>query len=64
MSARWSVEAPDDADHLPLDLDVARVDRLHLTVRRLQPANGEMQPIYARDVQIQGKVIGVIRRFD
>jgi len=29
---------------------------------RLQPANGEMQPIYARDVQIQGKVIGVIRR--
>ena len=30
---------------------------------RLQPANGEMQPIYARDVQIQGKVIGVIRRF-
>ncbi|MGH2450062.1 MAG: transcriptional repressor LexA [Candidatus Limnocylindria bacterium] len=29
---------------------------------RLQPANGAMQPIYARDVQIQGKVIGVIRR--
>ncbi len=29
---------------------------------RLQPANGEMRPIYARDVQIQGKVIGVIRR--
>jgi len=29
---------------------------------RLQPANGEMQPIYAKDVQIQGKVIGVIRR--
>ena len=29
---------------------------------RLQPANGEMQPIYARDVKIQGKVIGVIRR--
>ncbi|MGH2500117.1 MAG: transcriptional repressor LexA [Candidatus Limnocylindria bacterium] len=29
---------------------------------RLQPANGEMQPIYARDVQIQGKVIGLIRR--
>jgi len=29
---------------------------------RLQPANGEMQPIYAREVQIQGKVIGVIRR--
>ena len=29
---------------------------------RLQPANGEMQPIYTRDIQIQGKVIGVIRR--
>ena len=29
---------------------------------RLQPANSEMEPIYARDVKIQGKVIGVIRR--
>ncbi len=29
---------------------------------RLQPANGSMQPIFAREVQIQGKVIGVIRR--
>jgi repressor LexA len=29
---------------------------------RLQPANGAMSPIYARDVHIQGKVIGVIRR--
>jgi len=29
---------------------------------RLQPANGAMQPIYTRDIQIQGKVIGVIRR--
>lgn len=29
---------------------------------RLQPANSEMQPIYAKDVQIQGKVIGLIRR--
>ena len=29
---------------------------------RLQPANGTMSPIYARDVQIQGKVIGVIRK--
>ncbi len=29
---------------------------------RLQPANGSMPPIYARDVRIQGKVIGVIRR--
>ncbi len=29
---------------------------------RLQPANAEMEPIYATDVQIQGKVIGVIRK--
>jgi len=29
---------------------------------RLQPANAEMDPIYASDVQIQGKVVGVIRR--
>ena len=29
---------------------------------RLQPANGAMQPIYTREIQIQGKVIGVIRR--
>ena len=29
---------------------------------RLQPANGTMQPIYTREIQIQGKVIGVIRR--
>lgn len=29
---------------------------------RLQPANAEMEPIYATDIQIQGKVVGVIRR--
>jgi repressor LexA len=29
---------------------------------RLQPANAEMEPIYASEVQIQGKVVGVIRR--
>jgi repressor LexA len=29
---------------------------------RLQPANAEMEPIYATDVQIQRKVVGVIRR--
>jgi repressor LexA len=29
---------------------------------RLQPANAEMEPIYATDVHIQGKVVGVIRR--
>lgn len=30
---------------------------------RLQPANPKYKPIYARDVEIQGVVIGVIRRY-
>jgi repressor LexA len=30
---------------------------------KLAPANSAMQPIYATDVRIQGKVVGVIRRF-
>jgi len=29
---------------------------------RLQPANPEMEPIYAQEVQIQGVVIGIIRK--
>ncbi len=29
---------------------------------RLQPANSEMEPIFATEVQIQGKVVGVIRK--
>ena len=29
---------------------------------RLQPANPDFQPIYADDVQIQGVVVGVVRR--
>jgi repressor LexA len=29
---------------------------------RLQPANAELEPIYATEVQIQGKVVGVIRK--
>jgi repressor LexA len=31
---------------------------------RLQPANSQMKPIYAspRNVQVQGKVIGVLRK--
>ena len=31
---------------------------------RLEPANATMDPIYAADVQIQGKCTGVIRRFN
>jgi len=30
---------------------------------RLEPANAAMEPIYADNVQIQGKCVGVIRRF-
>ena len=30
---------------------------------RLQPANPDVQPIYATDVEIRGVVIGVVRRF-
>lgn len=29
----------------------------------LKPANSEMQPIITRDVRIQGKVVGLVRRF-
>lgn len=30
---------------------------------RLEPANSTMRPIYARNVKIQGKVVGLVRRF-
>lgn len=30
---------------------------------RLEPANSSMSPIYTRDVKIQGKVIGVVRKY-
>jgi repressor LexA len=30
---------------------------------RLEPANSKMLPIFAKDVKIQGKVVGIIRRF-
>ena len=30
---------------------------------RLEPANSTMQPIYATNVRIQGKVVGLIRKF-
>src|SRR3989338_5248094 len=31
---------------------------------RLEPANSSMSPIYSTDVKIQGKCVGVIRRFN
>jgi len=30
---------------------------------RLEPANSKMAPIFAKDVRIQGKVVGLIRRY-
>lgn len=30
---------------------------------RLEPANSSMKPIYAKNVQIQGQVVGLIRKF-
>ena len=30
---------------------------------RLEPANAQMAPIFAKEVQIQGKVVGVIRKY-
>ncbi len=53
------------------DVVVALVDGDSATLKRfyrakdkirLQPANRRMRPIYAKDVQILGKVVGVIRR--
>ena len=29
----------------------------------LKPANSQMQPIYAKNVTIQGKVVGLVRKF-
>jgi len=31
---------------------------------RLEPANSKMSPIFAKKVKIQGKVVGVVRRFE
>jgi len=30
---------------------------------RLEPANSEMKPIFAKNVKVQGKVVGLVRRF-
>jgi len=31
---------------------------------RLEPANAKMQPIFVKNVKIQGKVVGLIRRYN
>jgi repressor LexA len=53
------------------DIVVAMTDEGEATLKywypeanriRLQPANSSMKPIYAREVQVLGVVIGVIRK--
>lgn len=48
-----------------LDSGLATLKRFfkETTRIRLEPANSTMEPIYATDVKIQGKCVGVIRRF-
>lgn len=54
------------------DIVVAFLDGGTATVKRfykeddrvmLKPANSDMQPIYATNVRIQGRVVGLVRRF-
>jgi repressor LexA len=54
------------------DIVVALLDNGFATLKRffkeatrvrLEPANSKMGPIFAKDVRIQGKVIGLIRRY-
>jgi repressor LexA len=49
-----------------LDNGLATLKRYYkeLTRVRLEPANASMSPIYATNVQIQGRVVGLIRKFE
>jgi len=48
-----------------LDGNLATIKRFYQekTRVRLEPANSKMKPIFARNVEIKGRVTGVIRRF-
>ena len=48
-----------------LDNGLATLKRYYkeMTRIRLEPANASMSPIYATNVKIQGRVVGLIRRF-
>jgi len=48
-----------------LDNGLATLKRFYreATRIRLEPANSSMSPIYATNVQVQGKVVGLIRKF-
>src|SRR5436309_12822252 len=52
-------EASDNADDLALDLDVARVDRLHLPVRRLQA-----DAVFLAEEALQGRAAVLEQRDD
>lgn len=49
-----------------LDNGLATLKRYYKEVTRirLEPANASMSPIYATNVKIQGRVVGLIRRFN
>jgi len=49
-----------------LDNGLATLKRYYkeMTRIRLEPANSTMSPIYATNVQIQGRVVGLIRKFN
>lgn len=49
-----------------LDNGLATLKRFYKEVTRvrLEPANSTMSPIYATNVQIQGRVVGLIRKFE
>ena len=64
------VEATDKADNG--DIVVAMIENGVVTLKRffreknrvrLEPANADMQPIYTKNVAIQGKCVGVIRKY-
>ena len=64
------VEQQDTAENR--DIVIALLDNGLATLKRffkeqnrvrLEPANSKMPPIFAKKVQIQGKVVGVIRRY-
>lgn len=48
-----------------LDNGLATLKRFYREVTRvrLEPANSNMSPIYATNVQVQGRVVGLIRKF-
>lgn len=48
-----------------LDNGLATLKRIYreATRVRLEPANASMSPIYATNVQVQGRVVGLIRKF-